>query len=352
MNPSKKNFLISILRFHGDVLLIEPMLHVIKREFPNSEIDLLVYKGTASLLLADHRINKIIESEPSEGKSILNKIKNEYRLYKELRSKKYSFSIFLTTQWRQALISLLIFSEISAAVDDKKRQNYLWKKSFSFIFPEAGARHVIERNLDTLNLLGFRVLEEDKKLSLVIPDKVNQSVQKIFNNKEINSRYCVVHPCSGKDYKLWSEKKFSKVIDHLTSKNILVILTCGPDEREVNYLREIERLSPELINLGGKTSLLELASLIKGAEILIGLDSVAGHISAAVNTPSVVLFGPTNHQNWRPWSDTSTIISRDNNEEYCNLHGMNSGKSGKCLCYISEERVIESADKILDKVKG
>ena len=104
MNPSKKNFLISILRFHGDVLLIEPMLHVIKREFPTSEIDLLVYKGTASLLLADHRINKIIESEPSEGKSILNKIN------KQLTNQIFYNKIIMHRSWLVFAILLFILS--------------------------------------------------------------------------------------------------------------------------------------------------------------------------------------------------------------------------------------------------
>ena len=46
----KKKFLIVILRFHGDVLLTKPMIDNIKLNVPDSEIDLLVYKGTGSIL--------------------------------------------------------------------------------------------------------------------------------------------------------------------------------------------------------------------------------------------------------------------------------------------------------------
>ena len=68
----------------------------------------------------------------------------------------------------------------------------------------------------------------------------------------------------------------------------------------------------KVLNLAGKTSLLGLAALIKGAKFFIGLDSVASHIAASVNKESITLFGPSNPINWKPWSDKAKIIVRDN----------------------------------------
>ena len=67
----------------------------------------------------------------------------------------------------------------------------------------------------------------------------------------------------------------------------------------------------KVLNLAGKTSLLGLAALIKGAKFFIGLDSVASHIAASVNKESITLFGPSNPVNWKPWSDRAKIIVRD-----------------------------------------
>ena len=71
-------------------------------------------------------------------------------------------------------------------------------------------------------------------------------------------------------------------------------------------------------NGSGKTTLIYLAALISKASLFIGVDSVASHIAAAVDTPSITLFGPSNVSNWRPWSDKAIVISRTNNEEICN----------------------------------
>ena len=53
MGLENKKFLIVNLRFHGDVLLTKPMIDDLKTNYPNALIDLLVFKGTASLLKDD-----------------------------------------------------------------------------------------------------------------------------------------------------------------------------------------------------------------------------------------------------------------------------------------------------------
>ena len=71
------------------------------------------------------------------------------------------------------------------------------------------------------------------------------------------------------------------------------------------------------------------------------------HISAAMNTPSVTLFGPSVSRNWKPWSERSIIIERTGKEEKCSKHYPLGGKFERCLCYIHATKVIESVDKAL-----
>ncbi|MGL9774148.1 MAG: glycosyltransferase family 9 protein [Sodalis sp. (in: enterobacteria)] len=57
------------------------------------------------------------------------------------------------------------------------------------------------------------------------------------------------------------------------------------------------------VNLAGRLSLPQLAAVIDGARLFIGVNSAPMHMAAALNTPCVVLFGPTKLQRWRPWSE-------------------------------------------------
>ena len=130
-------YLIVILRFHGDVLLTKPMIDNIKLNDPDGEIDLLVYKGTGSILEQERNIAEIIEIDNASKENFFSRIKKEIKLWAKVRSKKYKYAFFLTTQWRVVPISWAMGKAMKAAVDDKKRRKKLWTKSFSIIFPEA-----------------------------------------------------------------------------------------------------------------------------------------------------------------------------------------------------------------------
>ena len=344
MVEKTQRFLLAVLRFHGDVLLTTPMISEIKENYPESIIDLLVYKGTGSILASDHRVNNIIEVEPSSSSNVLIRIFKEIQLLRKLNRADYDFGVFLTTQWRMALMARCLGRAKTAGVDDIKRRKFFWVKSFTFIFPEVGKGHIVERNLSALNTLGLSSIKKDVGLSLVIPQEANE----INKKYAIGTNYCLFHPVSRRETKLWKKEAFANLIDHYANKGIQVVLTSGPDEMEIQYLKDIEELTKaKVINLGGKTSLIELAVLIKESRFFIGLDSVASHIGAAVEASGVALFGPSNPVNWRPWSNKVSIIARGQ-EEFCQTHGHMEGKYKKCLCYISTERVIEEVDRLIN----
>ena len=344
MVEKTQRFLLAVLRFHGDVLLTTPMISEIKKNYPESIIDLLVYKGTGSILESDHRVNNIIEAEPSSSSNVLIRIFKEIQLLRKLNRADYDFGVFLTTQWRMALMSRCLGGAKTAGVDDIKRRKSFWVKSFTFIFPEVGEGHIVERNLSALSILGLSSLKKDVGLSLVIPQEANE----INKKYAIGTNYCLFHPASRRETKLWKKEALAKLIDHYANQGLQVVLTSGPDQMEIQYLKDIEELTKtKVINLGGKTSLIELAALIKESRFFIGLDSVASHIGAAVEANGVALFGPSNPVNWRPWSNKVSIIVRGQ-EEFCQTHGHMEGKYKKCLCYISTERVIGEVDRLIN----
>ena len=184
-------------------------------------------------------------------------------------------------------------------------------------------------------------------IGFIYKQKTEIKAADILKSKDLSTKFCVIHPISRREVKIWKKENFIELIDLLESKRLKVVLSSGPDTSEVNYVNFLEdnaNLIP--INIGGQTSLMELAAIIKKADFFIGLDSVASHIAAAVDTPSITLFGPTNATNWRPWSKKSKIICREGDEKFCEDNGHREGKFKKCLCYITAQRVIEELDNL------
>ena len=314
VNMNKK-FLIVVLRFHGDVLLTKPMIDNIKLNFPESEVDLLVYEGTGSILENDKFLSEIIEIETSSKKNIFSRIDNEINLWKKLRAKKYEFAFFLTTQWRVVPMSWAISSAMKAAVDDKKRKKNLWIKSFSTIFPEALDNHIVERNLSALESLGLKIFNDNLTLEPSNLDLELKVLEETYPFLTETDSYYLIHPTSRREKKLWDKDKFGRLINFLLEKNFSVVITSGPDSYETDYVDAILKkagiIDGKVLNLAGKTSLLGLAALIRRSDFFIGLDSVASHIAAAVDKESITLFGPSNPVNWKPWSDKAQIITRN-----------------------------------------
>ena len=75
MSDMSNKYLIVILRFHGDVLLTKPMIDNIKLNDPDGEIDLLVYKGTGSILEQEKNIAEIIEIDNASKENFFSRIK-------------------------------------------------------------------------------------------------------------------------------------------------------------------------------------------------------------------------------------------------------------------------------------
>ena len=310
-----KKFLIVILRFHGDVLLTKPMIDNIKLNVPDSEIDLLVYKGTGSILEHERNVSETIEIDAASKKNIFKRIRKEINLWKKLYSKNYDYAFFLTTQWRVVPISWALGKAMKAAVDDKKRRKNLWIKSFSTIFPEALENHIVQRNLVALESLGLKVFTENLTLDPSYLDLEYKTLKETYPFLKEENSYCVIHPTSRREKKLWDKEKFGQLINFLLEKGVSVVVTSGPDSHEIEYVDEILKkagiVDKKVLNLSGKTSLLGLAALIKGSQFFIGLDSVASHIAASVDKESITLFGPSNPVNWKPWSDKARIITQE-----------------------------------------
>ena len=310
-----KKFLIVILRFHGDVLLTKPMIDNIKLNVPDSEIDLLVYKGTGSILEHERNVSEIIEIDAASKKNIFKRIKKEINLWKKLYSKNYDYAFFLTTQWRVVPMSWALGKAMKAAVDDMKRRKNLWIKSFSTIFPEALDNHIVQRNLVALESLGLKIFTENLTLDPSYLDLEYKTLKETYPFLKEENSYCVIHPTSRREKKLWDKEKVGQLINLLLEKGVSVVVTSGPDSHEIDYVDEILKkagiVDKKVLNLAGKTSLLGLAALIKGSQFFIGLDSVASHIAASVDKESITLFGPSNPVNWKPWSDKARIIAQE-----------------------------------------
>ncbi len=128
--------------------------------------------------------------------------------------------------------------------------------------------------------------------------------------RESNYRSVVViHPGSGGIKKVWPFKNWLSLMDYIKShyENAEIKVILGPAEekiREAFYaLRKTYNF--EIIC---EPKLLELAILIKQADLFIGNDSGVSHLAASSGTQVVVIFGPTDPNIWAPFGEKVAVV--------------------------------------------
>jgi heptosyltransferase II len=108
--------------------------------------------------------------------------------------------------------------------------------------------------------------------------------------------------------KRWPADRFAKLADVLRHElGSSVVVLGGPDDREVAG-HVLEQCVTTPINLAGSTTLDEVAAILSELDLFISNDMGLAHLAAAVGTETIVIFGPTNPETTRPFSDLATVI--------------------------------------------
>lgn len=301
------NILIIKLRFHGDMLLTTPLISTLKANYPDAKIDVLLYQDTMPILSANPEIHQLYGLKRKTG-TLAEKIHNFSEIRQALKKNNYDLIVNLADQWPIALLVKSLGGRSIALDRGNDLKGKLWRLFFSDCVRPQG-EHIIEQNRTVLSPLALPETQQPDRMSLYYRQEDADRVFSLAPQLH-NQPYIVIQPTARQRFKCWDNDKFAQVVDYLKTRGFEVVLTCGPSQDDLRVVHDIhaQSLHKPDITLAGKTSFLELAALIDNAALYIGVDSAPMHMAAALNTPLVCLFGPTDHKKWRPWSDDSIVI--------------------------------------------
>jgi ADP-heptose:LPS heptosyltransferase len=118
----------------------------------------------------------------------------------------------------------------------------------------------------------------------------------------------------------------------------VVVLAVGPVEEERGG---IARLSRECVSISG-LCLARLGALIAGSELYLGNDSGVSHLAAALGVRAVLLFGPSNVEQWAPRGKRVTVLRHAIRCSPCGVLAMKSCRHRSCLAALSPDEVIKT----------
>jgi heptosyltransferase-2 len=147
--------------------------------------------------------------------------------------------------------------------------------------------------------------------------------------------------------KRWPAGNYAALADRFTSETGANILLIGsPDELEVSLEVE-ERMQHRPIVLTGRTDLAQAVAVLSLADVLITNDTGPAHIAAALNRPTIVIFGPTDPRTTRPFSPVAEIIRHPPECAPCMLR--DCPIDHRCMTAITPDEVFSRAVAMMKK---
>lgn len=281
----------------GDQILFFPTLDDLKRYYPEAEIDVVVEPRSKGAYRVCKSVNEVINFDFKDR----NGLADWGNLLGVIRDREYDFALSLGRSW---LVGLLLWlTGISTRV------GYQGTGSFFLTNPvplktEQYAAHMYH---DLLQGLGINA--PCPPLSINVPKQDidwAESEQKRLSIHDTG--YILIHGGSselaqtkGID-KIYPAKKWQQIIEDIQQRkpDLPIVLLEGPDDKQlVGSLLE----STENLKVTAPPDVGKLAAMIAGANLLLCSDSAPMHLSVAVGTYTIALFGPTNSKKLLPQSD-------------------------------------------------
>jgi len=156
--------------------------------------------------------------------------------------------------------------------------------------------------------------------------------------------YVVVHPGTSVPARAWPAASHADACRRLVEEGHRVVVTGAPSERE---LTTAVAGGSGALDLGGRTTLAELAAVLAGADAVVVGNTGPAHLAAAVATPVVSLFAPTvPAARWAPYRVPSVLLGdqqapcRETRVTRCPYPGH------PCLSSVTPEDVVAAVDKL------
>ncbi len=325
----------------GDVLLSTPAIKALRDNYPHAYIAMMVSTYA----------KEIVEDNPYLDEVILCDNKNWFSsiwLAIKLRKRKFDLALILHPTNRVHLITYL--SGIPRRVGFDRKFSFLLTDRIKHK-KQLGEKHEMEYSLDILRYIGIE--PQDRNLLMPIKPQAEARVRELFQASGIkdNEPLLAIHPAASCPSKIWPGERFAEVADALAQKyGFKVLLVAGI--KDCKIAEEIySALKCPAINLAGKTSVSELASVLKRVKLFISCDSGPVHIASALGVPVVAIFGRNQKglspQRWGPLGFRSQVLHKQVGCIECLAH--NCKKEFACLKAITVEDVLGAAAKALEQ---
>ncbi len=338
-----KNILVMRYRFLGDTILTVPFLRNLRRAAPQAKIDMLVGPASGEVLKGCPYVDEFIPFDTTrfhkydQGKG---DARSYWSYFFELRKRNYDCAFVLKRSLSSAFLALGTGARIRAGYATEGRSLLLthkvrWDTSV----------HEVDSLASVLEAVG--ITAHDKHLEAWISKDETRAMREKVSCLDNHRSRMLIHAAAAHPDKTYPLEHFAEVIKGLHSEFGMTPFFTGDSKDRESYEELAALAGIKSVNMAGELSIRESMALYKEMDIAVCVDSGPAHLSCAVGTPTVTLFGPTDPVRWQPIGPSQTAVFDDSLE--CRpCHYKKTCSNRECLTQLPPMKVIEAARHLIN----
>ena len=330
--PLKRVLLIRIGRL-GDTILATPVIEAIRASLGNDvQIDFAISPGASAFLLGmDTRVHRIFAISHRSTPWRLHRVKRQ-----------------LEQHSRDIPYDLVINLECGDECDDFARFVHYRKFCGRPLIEPAhlSDRHCVDTEKSIYApVLGIEVTEAAETSLQLNMDPQSLPVQSDFDFVVINPGFSGIQKPGYRSHRAWPVEHWLRLVEYLSQEMGMQVLVNGTFDEQQRF--DVLLQQPDVHSLFG-SSLPTLVAVLSNARCLVTVDTGTMHLAAAMATPVVALFGPTNPLLTGPYSKNishSVLTSGVDCQPCVNSTLQKKCTFNRCMSELEPERVIEAIQK-------
>ncbi len=314
----------------GDLLLATPALQALRDTYPQAKIDLLVTPDSAGLLNGWDAINEIIVLNkylfdyPGQMIRHPNTLSQLTPLFQQLRDNSYDAVLLmhhLTLPFGRLKYQVLTFAtgaKWRVGLDN----GHGWFLNAKVKDDGFGVMHEADYNLALVEAIGSTI--RSRHLFVPLSDEERRNAWRlVYDNTAVSETaqpILAMHPGSG-GYSVarrWAPERFAQLADTLFHDvGGQLILVGGSEEEQLHQdIMDMMHSDMPVRSFAGKGNIKTTTAVLELVDLFVGNDAGLMHLAVAVNTPTVAIFGLSNHKAWGPYtgehdSKRATVVRLD-----------------------------------------
>jgi heptosyltransferase-1 len=327
----------------GDVVQALPVLRLLKRHLPDSEIHWWIDSALAPLLEGDPDLTGVVRFERQRWASPRN-WPEIWRSVRWLRAQEFDWVIDLQCLARSGAFAWLANGGLLIGLDEPREGA---RGYYDLTVPRGSFHtHAVDWYLAVLLRLGVTV---DLNFTW-LPERPEVAATIRAKWQTQGTRWIALQPGARWENKRWPAESFAELTRRIAAQfaDVRFAILGSAEDRPLGKV--ISRAAPErCLNLAGQTSLPEMVEWLRLSDLMVTNDTGPMHVAVALGKAVVALFGPTEPRRTGPYGRLEQVIRHPLSCAPCLKSRCAWLQPMECLTAISPAMVFERVRRELNR---